>query len=115
MPGIDIKPAEWEIVRGILRAHVPACEVWAFGSRARRQARRYSDLDIAIVPPAPLARGVRAAVAEAFTESDLPWKVDVLDWTEIDANFRTAIARDRVLLQRGASDGGAGSIPCKEP
>jgi predicted nucleotidyltransferase len=111
MPDIDIDAAEWEIVRNILHAHVPDCEVWAFGSRARRQARRHSDLDIVVIPPPPMAPGARAALAEAFTESDLNWKVDVLDWAETGAAFRAVMARDRVVLQRGGERGSGPTGP----
>ena len=40
-PLIDITPADWEIVRDILHRHVPQYEVWAFGSRAKWNAKPY--------------------------------------------------------------------------
>ena len=46
-PDIDISPGQWDIVHDILQRHVPGHEVWAFGSRARRRAKPYSDLDLA--------------------------------------------------------------------
>jgi len=49
MPPIDLNPRYWEIVRDILARHVPQYEVWAFGSRARRTAKEYSDLDLVII------------------------------------------------------------------
>ena len=52
-PPIDVSPEEWRIIRDILRKHVADREVWAFGSRAKRTARRYSDLDLAIIQPHP--------------------------------------------------------------
>jgi type I restriction enzyme S subunit len=78
-PPIAIDPAEWTIVRAVLARHVPGREVWAFGSRARRTARRHSDLDLAVIAVAPIPNAVLAAMAEDFSNSDLPWKVDVLD------------------------------------
>ena len=46
-PDIDISPGQWDIVHDILQRHVPGHEVWAFGSRARRRVKPYSDLDLA--------------------------------------------------------------------
>ena len=42
-PPIDVRPDLWRIVSSILQKHVPQYEVWAFGSRAKGTAKRYSD------------------------------------------------------------------------
>ena len=97
-PDIDISPGQWDIVRDILQRHVPGHEVWAFGSRARRRAKPYSDLDLAIITQAPLPLDTRAALSSEFSESDLPWKVDVVDWSVTNDTFREIIRRERVVL-----------------
>ena len=83
----------------ILHAHVPRHPVWAFGSRARSQAKPHSDLDLAIITDQPLPLSTQAALAEAFSESDLPWRVDVVDWSTTREAFREIIARDKAVLQ----------------
>ena len=83
----------------ILHAHVPRHPVWAFGSRARGQAKPHSDLDLAIITDQPLPLSTQAALAEAFSESDLPWRVDVVDWSTTSEAFREIIARGKVVLQ----------------
>jgi type I restriction enzyme S subunit len=40
-----------------------------------------------------------AELSEAFSESDLPWKVDIVDWSVISDDFRKVIARDKVVVQ----------------
>ena len=97
-PDIDISPGQWDIVYDILQRHVPGHEVWAFGSRARRRAKPYSDLDLAIITQAPLPLDTRAALSSEFPESDLPWKVDVVDWSVTNDTFREIIRRERVVL-----------------
>lgn len=62
----------WDTVRRILYQHVPQHAVWAFGSRARWSAKPYSDLDLAVITQQPLPLAVSAALAEAFSESNLP-------------------------------------------
>ncbi|MCC8556215.1 restriction endonuclease subunit S [Xanthomonas hortorum] len=99
-PNIDIRPDHWQIVRDILRKHVPHHEVWAFGSRAKWLAKQYSDLDLAIITDQPLSLAVSAALADDFSESDLPFKVDVVDWADIREAFRQIIKRDRLVVQR---------------
>jgi hypothetical protein len=72
MPPVDIWPDLWPIVRDILRRHVPQYDVWAFGSRAMGTTKRYADLDLAVITDRPLPLKVRAHLADAFSESDLP-------------------------------------------
>lgn len=100
VPNIDIQPHHWEIVRDILRRHVPRHEVWAFGSRARWSAKPYSDLDLAVIADEPLSLQVSASLADDFSESNLPWKVDVVDWATTSESFRKIIQADKVVLQR---------------
>lgn len=96
---LDIEPRHLAIVREILREHVPRCRVWAFGSRATGKAKRFSDLDLAIGCDQPISIDLGAALAEAFSESDLPWKVDIVDLSTVDPSFRKLIERDRVVIQ----------------
>ena len=100
VPLLDIRPDHWALVRAILYAHVPQYEVWAFGSRATWQAKPYSDLDLAILSAAPLPLALSAALADAFSEADLPWRVDVLDWTTTSPSFRAIVQRDKVVVQK---------------
>jgi type I restriction enzyme S subunit len=101
-PLIDVRPDHWAIVRDILQKHVPQFEVWAFGSRAKWSAKEYSDLDLAVITDRPLSISTSAALADDLAESDLPWKVDVVDWATTAESFRKIIARDKVVVQRGA-------------
>lgn len=100
LPPIDIEPRQWDIVRDILLRRVPTHEVWAFGSRVKKTARKYSDLDLCVVTRQPLDPSLHAILAEDFAESDLPWKVDVVDWATTSETFRKIIESDKVVLQR---------------
>jgi type I restriction enzyme S subunit len=87
------------IVRDILRAHLPAgARVWVFGSRVTGTARQCSDPDLAVEADGPVGFDVLSDVAEALSESDLPYKVDVLDLRSIDPAFRALIEPDFVVL-----------------
>ena len=99
LPPLEITPAQWDIVQGILQRFVPGMAVWAFGSRARWAAKPYSDLDLAVITTEPLGLSVLGALTEAFSESDLPYKVDVVDWASTSEAFRQIVARDKVILQ----------------
>lgn len=98
-PPIQIEPRHWEIVAALLRRHVPNAEVWAFGSRASGRARRYSDLDLVIRDAAEVPFSTMAALADDLENSDLPFKVDVLDWALLTPTFREVIESGKVLAQ----------------
>lgn len=102
MPNIDLKPQDWAEVARILQTHVPDLDVWAFGSRVKRTAKPYSDLDLALITRQPLSLEKLAAVNEAFDESDLPIRVDVVDWAATSESFRKIIEQDKVVVQQGA-------------
>ena len=99
IPRIEIRPEHWSIVRDILREFVSGREVWAFGSRALFRAKKHSDLDLAILGEEALSLTILAGLRDAFAESDLPFRVDVVDWVMMGEGFRRIIERDRVVVQ----------------
>ncbi|NML14944.1 nucleotidyltransferase family protein [Azohydromonas caseinilytica] len=101
LPALALGPAEWDIVRAILARLVPDRPVWAFGSRATGRCKPWSDLDLAVGGTQRLPSALHAELCEAFAESDLPFKVDVLDWSSADASFKALVGPQRVLVQGG--------------
>jgi len=80
---IDIREDHLKIVLDILNQFVPLSEVRVFGSRFKWTAKDYSDLDIAIVGKDKLNWTLIADVKKAFQESDLHYRVNLLDWNGI--------------------------------
>ena len=105
---IDVRPDHWEIVRGLLQKHVPQADVWAFGSRVKWLAKDTSDLDLCVDAKQALSFVQLGLLKEAFEDSDLPYKVDVVDWATTSESFRKIIARDKVVVQEaGGGKGGS--------
>lgn len=102
---LDVDRAELQIVLNLLGRHVPNRTVWAFGSRVTGKAKPFSDLDLAVMGDAPLSIDTLAALNEALSESDLPWKVDVLDWARTSDAFRQIIEARHVVVQEGGEAG----------
>jgi predicted nucleotidyltransferase len=96
---LDMQNDHVAIVRGVLRAYLPeGARSYVFGSRAHGGARRYSDLDLALEWKRPLGLDVIGQIAEALSESDLPYKVDIVDLAAVDPAFRKRVAADCVAL-----------------
>jgi type I restriction enzyme S subunit len=98
---IDVNPNHLETITGILAAHVPECEVRAFGSRVTWTSKDYSDLDLAVVGGRALDPDALRRMKEAFETSNLPFRVDVLDWHAISAAFRKVIEKKYEVVQKG--------------
>jgi type I restriction enzyme S subunit len=96
---MDLKPEYLAMVRDILATHVPGMEVRIFGSRAIGPAKPHSDLDLALIGDGKVDFGTMARLKDAFSESDLPFRVDVLDWNDISPEFQSVIAQNYVVVQ----------------
>lgn len=106
MPEIDADPRDLETVRVILRRYLPDREVWAFGSRVGRTPKRFSDLDLVILGAGSVSATTLADLREAFDESDLPFKVDLVDWATSSDAFRRIIESRHVSIHEARPDTG---------
>lgn len=94
----SITKDELNIIKKILNKHIPSREVWAFGSRLRKNHRKHSDLDLAILGTTPLSLQEMAELREAFEDSLLEFRVDLIDWNTISPDFRNIIKTNYVKL-----------------
>jgi predicted nucleotidyltransferase len=90
---IQMRPNELAQVRQILRELAPTCEARVFGSRFKGTATVRSDLDLALVGKGKLGFSKLGDIRYAFQESDLPFRVDVLDLNAVSDNFRAIVER----------------------
>lgn len=97
---IDLNPKHLKTIQYILAEHIPDYEVRAFGSRVKWTAKDFSDLDLVVVGSKPLNLRQRGQLTEAFEESNLPIRVDVLDWQSISEVFRQGILKEYVVIQK---------------
>ncbi len=99
---IHLGPEDLETIKRILKSHVPECDVWVFGSRAHGRALKpYSDIDLAVITNQPMNASRYADLQEDFSESELPFKVDIVDWSAASESFRELIRECHDLLQEG--------------
>lgn len=88
---IDLDDRYLQQLRTILGQQVSGWEVRLFGSRARGSARKFSDIDLVVVGASAVPEQTLTALRDAFADSDLPYKVDVLDWQTMTPEFRQVI------------------------
>jgi uncharacterized protein len=97
---IDLPPAQIATVKSVLNAIVPGVAVYAFGSRVNGRAKRHSDLDLALQAEGPLNWQQLAQLREAFEESDLPIRVDVVDWAACSPQFKACITTMELIATK---------------
>ena len=98
--GPDISLLHMRIIKLILKKYLPnGTKVWIFGSRVKKTKKKYSDLDLAIdMNHQKLSIKLLSQLDHAFDESDLPYKVDIVDWNDLDNSFREMIQAVRIRL-----------------
>ena len=102
-PGVlDLSPEDFAIVNDILRSYVPNRPVYVFGSRTTGRARRRSDLDLAVGGNDPLPLETYASMKDAFSVSDLPIFVDIVDLTHATGIFRKRIEAEWIPFEVAA-------------
>jgi DNA polymerase sigma len=90
------------MVLAILQTHLPDAEVWAYGSRVNGDCYEASDLDLVVRQPENLnsQQSNLGEVVEAFSESNLPIIVQLVDWARIPADFHAEIEENYVVVQQ---------------
>lgn len=98
---INLEKRYLELLQSILKKYVPEHTVWLFGSRATATIKPYSDIDLVIHSEQPPSITIIAQLSQAFAESDLPYKVDLAVWSELEADFKALIEKKYEIIQLG--------------
>jgi ribosomal protein S18 acetylase RimI-like enzyme len=95
---LQIEDRHFNIVQTILSSY--PYTFYAFGSRTKTP-RYLSDLDLCFFENIP--GNILAHLDEDFEESDLPYKIDVVNWQRCNPTFRALIQKDLVCIQASPS------------
>lgn len=100
---MHLEPRQMDLILSILNEWAQDCEIWAFGSRVHgRGLKPFSDLDLVLKSEKVLGTSYCQKLAEAFEESDLPFRVDVAEWSNLPDWLRTGIELEHRVLQVSA-------------
>ncbi len=95
---LAITEAQRVQLRALIDTVIPGARVAMFGSRATGRARPFSDLDLLILEPARLTWQQRAALQDLLEQSDLPFRVDVVEAGSVPASLWKRINAEAVPL-----------------
>ncbi|HHT9111254.1 MAG TPA: nucleotidyltransferase family protein [Candidatus Brocadiaceae bacterium] len=68
-----------------------------FGSRARGDNHRFSDVDIGIIPLGKLRAERITLLKEKVEDLNVPYKVEIVNLLEVSESFRTEALKDAVV------------------
>lgn len=69
-------------------------KIVVFGSRARGDSVTSSDIDIGIIPKGEFDRNSLALLREFIENSNIPYKVDIVDFSSTSEQFKNEALRD---------------------
>ena len=79
-----------DTIKQIINLNLPnhAYRVFIFGSRAVGNSRKFSDIDLGLLGSAPLTPKEYMTLKFAFEDSDLPYRIDLVDFYNVSDEFK---------------------------
>lgn len=71
-------------------------KAFIFGSRATGSTRKFSDIDIGIKSEKKIRSLTLSDIEEAFEESDIPYAVDIVDFSQVSDKFNE-VAKQKII------------------
>jgi len=68
-----------------------------FGSRARKDNHRSSDVDVGLIPYGKLNRGKITALKEKIEDLNIPYKVEIVDFSQVSDAFKKEALKEVVV------------------
>jgi len=94
MSTLQINKTDYRILKQILNKY--PYTFYAYGSRVKGTARKFSDLDICYQEEIPSYEVVQ--IEEELEESDLPFMVELVNWKSMRPTFQKVIQKDLILI-----------------
>ncbi len=95
-----LNDADWQILLTVAIEPLKsvACDVWIFGSRARGDYRKFSDVDLCYCCKNPLPGGLLTYIKELMETSNLTIKVDLVNTQDLAVDYRPSIDKEKIKL-----------------
>lgn len=95
---IDVSTQELDFIIKTLKKYFPEAKFWVFGSRINGKTKPYSDLDVAIVSDNKLELDAFNQLTLSFEESELPFRIDLVDYSKTSDSFKKIILQNYEVL-----------------
>lgn len=97
----NLKMQDKELKEIVFKHFLPyKYKVYLFGSRASGTNQPFSDYDIGILGKRKIPLSALSEIAEELDNSDIPYKVDIVDLKPASAEFRKAALENAILWNK---------------
>jgi uncharacterized protein len=96
VPSLILDPPSLSLVQEIFHKLLPSETVRAFGSRVCGKPKQFSDLDLCMMNQVPIDENILNDLRTQLSESSLPIKVDVVEWSTLSPTFQSIIAQTSI-------------------
>ncbi|MBU2592626.1 MAG: nucleotidyltransferase domain-containing protein [Patescibacteria group bacterium] len=72
--------------------------IFLFGSRATGENRKMSDVDLGILGKKSIPSFVKVKIEEELENSEIPFKIDLVDFKKVSTSFRETAMKKVVYL-----------------
>ncbi|MBS1988042.1 nucleotidyltransferase domain-containing protein [Candidatus Dependentiae bacterium] len=83
----------------IIHKHLPGCQVYLFGSRARASHQEGADMDIALDTGEKIDFRILFKIKDEIEETTIPVFVDIIDLNSVSNSFKNEIKQDMIPWQ----------------
>lgn len=89
-----------KLVKQVVRKYLPdeSYQAFIFGSHASGKNRKFSDLDLGIMGPKSLSPKEYLSIKDDLEESDLPYRIDLIDFTKVSDKFRLVSLNNTIQI-----------------
>jgi len=94
---MSLEPEYKKKIVGILTVLFPKAKIYLFGSRARGNHGQKADIDIAIDEKKEIVPGRIGEASDMFAESNIPYKIDIIDLYTASDIMRELIFKEGIL------------------
>lgn len=96
--GIQLSKDQIGLITSVLQKNFGNVDFWVYGSRARGNAKKFSDVDIIVKGEMAFTIFDIGKAKTDLAESDLPYLVDITDWYSVDKGFLEVIKPDLIKI-----------------
>ncbi len=97
-----LSDSNWKTIQHLLITPLKnnGAQLWVFGSRARGDHKKYSDLDILVEWPKPDTESLKIIqkIKEDLEESNVPITVDLVNRKDLAQSYVAGVLKERVLI-----------------
>lgn len=94
---MNISDSYKQKIISFISAILPSAKIYLFGSRAKGNYHKTSDIDIAIDNKQKIDRKIISQIKNAIDSLNIPYTIDIVDLNNVSETLKKQLERDKIL------------------